>query len=194
MPRRMGSQKVAAERAAAAEKHRIMPARWPAEEAGTNQSAKRDHLTRLLPDIEVFATPKPEQLLHRIGDHGDTDPGQHRIPGWVVVAAGTDRTQRPPAHDDHEREVRECCREPADQGHIERSAMSPVGQHQVAAVGALVVGVDAFDHGDAVPLRPDADHRVLANDSRCHPPLVDPRPPSGGGSLWSRLKQRLGAR
>ena len=39
---------------------------WPAEEAGTNQSAKRDHLTRLLPDIEVFATPKPEQLLHRI--------------------------------------------------------------------------------------------------------------------------------
>jgi len=39
---------------------------WPAEEAGTNQSAKRDHLSKLLPDIEPFATPKPEQLLHRI--------------------------------------------------------------------------------------------------------------------------------
>lgn len=39
---------------------------WPAEEAGTNQSAKRDHLRKLLPDIEPFATPKPEQLLRLI--------------------------------------------------------------------------------------------------------------------------------
>ncbi|NOT39538.1 MAG: site-specific DNA-methyltransferase [Alphaproteobacteria bacterium] len=48
---------------------------WPAEEAGTNQDAKRDHLRKLLPDIEPFATPKPEQLLHRIlaisTDRGD---------------------------------------------------------------------------------------------------------------------------
>jgi adenine-specific DNA-methyltransferase len=36
---------------------------WPANEAGTNQSAKRDHLRKLLPEIEPFATPKPEQLL-----------------------------------------------------------------------------------------------------------------------------------
>ena len=36
---------------------------WPADEAGTNQSAKRDHLRKLLPDIEPFSTPKPEQLL-----------------------------------------------------------------------------------------------------------------------------------
>jgi adenine-specific DNA-methyltransferase len=39
---------------------------WPAEDAGTNQSAKRDHLRRLLPDIEPFSTPKPEQLLKLI--------------------------------------------------------------------------------------------------------------------------------
>jgi len=39
---------------------------WPADEAGCNQSAKRDHLRKLLPDIEPFATPKPEELLHRI--------------------------------------------------------------------------------------------------------------------------------
>jgi adenine-specific DNA-methyltransferase len=39
---------------------------WTAEETGSNQSAKRDHLRKLLPDIEPFATPKPEQLLHRI--------------------------------------------------------------------------------------------------------------------------------
>jgi adenine-specific DNA-methyltransferase len=39
---------------------------WPAEETGTNQSAKRDHLSKLLPDIEPFATPKPEELLARI--------------------------------------------------------------------------------------------------------------------------------
>ena len=36
---------------------------WPSEEAGSNQSAKRDHLRKLLPEIEPFATPKPEELL-----------------------------------------------------------------------------------------------------------------------------------
>ena len=39
---------------------------WPAEEAGTNQSAKRDHLRKLMPEVEPFATPKPEELLSRI--------------------------------------------------------------------------------------------------------------------------------
>jgi len=39
---------------------------WTAEDAGTNQSAKRDHLRKLLPDIEPFATPKPEELLKLI--------------------------------------------------------------------------------------------------------------------------------
>jgi adenine-specific DNA-methyltransferase len=39
---------------------------WPAEEAGSNQSAKRDHLRKLLPDIEPFATPKPEELIQLI--------------------------------------------------------------------------------------------------------------------------------
>ena len=39
---------------------------WPAEEVGSNQDAKRDHLRKLLPDIEPFATPKPEGLIHRI--------------------------------------------------------------------------------------------------------------------------------
>lgn len=39
---------------------------WPATEAGSNQDAKRDHLRKLLPDIEPFATPKPEQLLQRV--------------------------------------------------------------------------------------------------------------------------------
>jgi adenine-specific DNA-methyltransferase len=48
---------------------------WPAEEAGTNQSAKRDHLRKLLPDIEPFATPKPEQLL-RLIVHISTNPGE----------------------------------------------------------------------------------------------------------------------
>jgi adenine-specific DNA-methyltransferase len=39
---------------------------WPAEEVGSNQDAKRDHLRKLLPDIEPFATPKPEGLIERI--------------------------------------------------------------------------------------------------------------------------------
>ncbi|MCK5147896.1 site-specific DNA-methyltransferase [bacterium] len=39
---------------------------WPADEAGHNQEAKRDHLNKLLKDVPVFATPKPEKLLQRI--------------------------------------------------------------------------------------------------------------------------------
>ncbi len=39
---------------------------WSADEVGTNQQAKRDHLNKLLLDIEPFATPKPEGLIHRI--------------------------------------------------------------------------------------------------------------------------------
>jgi adenine-specific DNA-methyltransferase len=48
---------------------------WPAGEAGTNQSAKRDHLRKLLPDIEPFATPKPEQLLSLLLQIA-TNPGE----------------------------------------------------------------------------------------------------------------------
>ncbi len=39
---------------------------WPASEVGSNQDAKRDHLRKLLPEIEPFATPKPEELLERV--------------------------------------------------------------------------------------------------------------------------------
>lgn len=39
---------------------------WPASEFGSNQQAKRDHLRKLLPDIEPFSTPKPEKLIERI--------------------------------------------------------------------------------------------------------------------------------
>lgn len=39
---------------------------WPANEVGSNMAAKRDHLRKLLPDVDPFATPKPEQLLERI--------------------------------------------------------------------------------------------------------------------------------
>lgn len=39
---------------------------WPADDAGHNQEAKRDHLNKLLAGIEPFATPKPERLLQRI--------------------------------------------------------------------------------------------------------------------------------
>lgn len=47
---------------------------WPAEEVGSNQEARRDHLRKLLPDIEPFATPKPERLLKRIVEIA-TNPG-----------------------------------------------------------------------------------------------------------------------
>ena len=47
---------------------------WTAEEAGSNQSAKRDHLRKLLPDIEPFATPKPEELV-KLALQISTNPG-----------------------------------------------------------------------------------------------------------------------
>ncbi len=48
---------------------------WPAEEVGSNQEARRDHLRKLLPDIEPFATPKPERLIQRILEIS-TNPGE----------------------------------------------------------------------------------------------------------------------
>ena len=39
---------------------------WAGDDVGTNQSAKRDHLRKLLPNIDSFATPKPEGLVERI--------------------------------------------------------------------------------------------------------------------------------
>jgi adenine-specific DNA-methyltransferase len=47
---------------------------WSAEEVGTNQQAKRDHLNKLLNELEPFETPKPEGLLQRI-IYISTDPG-----------------------------------------------------------------------------------------------------------------------
>ena len=47
---------------------------WPADEVGSNQEARRDHLRKLLPDIEPFQTPKPERLLLRIIEIA-TNPG-----------------------------------------------------------------------------------------------------------------------
>ena len=46
---------------------------WTAEEAGTNQSAKRDHLSKMFPNMDTFSTPKPEELLQRIL-HISTNP------------------------------------------------------------------------------------------------------------------------
>jgi len=74
---------------------------WTAEEAGSNQSAKRDHLRKLLPEIEPFATPKPEELLKLIlqistnpndlvldsfGGSGTTGAVAHKLGRrWIMV-------------------------------------------------------------------------------------------------------------
>lgn len=44
----------------------VAPRTWWDAEVGTNQQAKRDHLNKLLPDVEPFGTPKPEGLIQRI--------------------------------------------------------------------------------------------------------------------------------
>lgn len=65
---------------------------WPADEAGSNQGAKRDHLRKLLPDIEPFGTPKPEELLHRIITIA-TNPGD-----WVLDSFAGSGTTGAVAH------------------------------------------------------------------------------------------------
>lgn len=47
---------------------------WLASEVGSNQSAKRDHLRKLLTDVEPFSTPKPEGLIERVFQIA-TNPG-----------------------------------------------------------------------------------------------------------------------
>lgn len=77
---------------------------WPADEAGHNQEAKRDHLNKLLKGIEPFPTPKPERLLHRIlaiatnpgdlvldsfGGSGTTGAVAHKMRRrWIMVELG----------------------------------------------------------------------------------------------------------
>ena len=65
---------------------------WPSSEVGSNQEARRDHLRKLLPDIEPFATPKPERLLQRI-IHIATQPGE-----WVLDSFAGSGTTGAVAH------------------------------------------------------------------------------------------------
>lgn len=83
----------------------VTPRSWlPADLAGSNQEAKRDHLRKLLPDIEPFSTPKPERLLEHIlhiatneGDlvldsfagSGNTGAVAHKMGRkWIMVELG----------------------------------------------------------------------------------------------------------
>jgi adenine-specific DNA-methyltransferase len=77
---------------------------WSADEVGHNQEAKRDHLNKLLPDIEPFPTPKPERLLRQIltiatnpgdlvldsfGGSGTTGAVAHKMGRrWIMVEIG----------------------------------------------------------------------------------------------------------
>jgi adenine-specific DNA-methyltransferase len=77
---------------------------WPADEVGSNQSARRDHLRKLLTDVEPFGTPKPEALLQRIilistnpgelvldsfGGSGTTGAVAHKMSRrWIMVELG----------------------------------------------------------------------------------------------------------
>ena len=77
---------------------------WTSDEAGHNQEAKRDHLNKLLPDVQPFATPKPERLLQRIlhiatkpgdlvldsfGGSGTTGATAHKMGRrWIMIEMG----------------------------------------------------------------------------------------------------------
>jgi adenine-specific DNA-methyltransferase len=78
---------------------------WPADEVGHNQEAKRDHLNKLLPDVEPFPTPKPERLLRQIltiasnpgdlvldsfGGSGTTGAVAHKMGRrWIMAELGS---------------------------------------------------------------------------------------------------------
>jgi len=77
---------------------------WSADEVGHNQEAKRDHLNKLLSDVEPFPTPKPERLLRQIlsiasnpgdlvldsfGGSGTTAAVAHKMNRrWIMVELG----------------------------------------------------------------------------------------------------------
>ena len=67
---------------------------WPADEVGSNQEARRDHLRKLLPDIEPFATPKPERLLTAYSSHRHAIPAiGFSIPSPVPAPQALSRTR-----------------------------------------------------------------------------------------------------
>lgn len=65
---------------------------WQADDVGTNQGAKRDHLNKLLPDVEPFATPKPEGVIQRIATIA-TNPGD-----WILDSFAGSGTTGAVAH------------------------------------------------------------------------------------------------
>ena len=54
---------------------------WTADKVGTNKDAKK-HMLKLFPDLPVFDTPKPEQLIHRIF-HISTNPGDFVLDAYL---------------------------------------------------------------------------------------------------------------
>jgi len=64
---------------------------WPHTQTGNNQEAKKEML-KLLPDLEPFATPKPERLLDRVLQIA-TDPGD-----WVLDSFAGSGTTGAVAH------------------------------------------------------------------------------------------------
>jgi len=54
---------------------------WLADRVGTNKDAKK-HMLKLFPDLPVFDTPKPEQLLYRI-IHIATDPDDLVLDAYI---------------------------------------------------------------------------------------------------------------
>lgn len=68
---------------------------WLASEVGTNDQAKK-HLLKLLPSEDVFDTPKPESLVHRIIEIA-TDPGDLVLDAYLgagTTAAVAHKTNR----------------------------------------------------------------------------------------------------
>lgn len=68
---------------------------WGPDEGGTNDDAKR-HLMAMFPDVDAFATPKPEALLERI-IHIASDPGDVVLDffaGSATTAAVAHKMQR----------------------------------------------------------------------------------------------------
>lgn len=138
---------------------------WSSSDTGTNDEAKR-HLMSMFPEVDAFATPKPEKLLERI-IHIATNPGE-----LVVDIFGGSGTTAATAHKMHRRWVL-----------AERNPQS-VLNYVLPRLHHVVNGSDPDGITEAVGWKGGGQFQLVSV-----PPRIDAGPSQ---ETWEQLIQRFG--
>lgn len=139
---------------------------WASGQVGSNQEAKRDHLSKLFPDKLPFATPKPERLLQRI-IHISTDPGD-----IVLDCFGGSGSTAAVAHKMGRRWVTcELSRETLDE-HTAPRLQKVVNGEDPGGISSTETRVAVGDLPDDVA--PEDAARFTSLLAKFAPPLVEP--------------------